>query len=235
MSKYLFSTILWDIDGTLLDFNAAEKVALRTLFAKFGLGECTDEMIARYSKINVRYWERLELQELSKPEILVGRFRDFFNEYGIDTSIVPAFNDEYQVRLGDTITFKDDSYEIIKSLCGRVKQYIVSNGTVAAQTNKLKRSGLGALFDGVYLSEEVAYEKPDVRFFEKIFSEISEKDKAKILIVGDSLTSDMKGGINAGIVTCWYNPYGSPLREGFKVDHEIRDLHEIYSVLGGLK
>lgn len=235
MSKYLFSTILWDIDGTLLDFNEAEKVALRTLFAKFGLGECTDEMIARYSKINVRYWERLELQELSKPEILVGRFRDFFNEYGIDTSIVPAFNDEYQVRLGDTITFKDDSYEIIKSLCGRVKQYIVSNGTIAAQTNKLKRSGLGALFDGVYLSEEVGYEKPDVRFFEKIFSEISENDKAKILIVGDSLTSDMKGGINAGIVTCWYNPYGSPLREGFKVDYEIKDLHEIYSVLGGLK
>lgn len=231
----MFSTILWDIDGTLLDFNAAEKVALRMLFEKFGLGECTDEMIARYSKINVRYWERLERQELSKPEILVGRFRDFFDEYGIDTSIVPAFNEEYQVRLGDTITFKDKSYDIVKSLCGRFKQYVVSNGTVAAQTNKLKRSGLGVLFDGVYLSEEVGYEKPNLLFFEKIFSEISEKDKAKILIVGDSLTSDMQGGINAGIVTCWYNPSNSPLREGFNVDYEIGDLHEIYRVLEGVR
>ena len=227
----MFSTILWDVDGTLLDFNAAETAAVRALFAKFGLGPCTDQMIARYSEINVRYWERLERKELSKPDILVGRFRDFFAEYGIDTSLAVPFNDEYQVRLGDTIVFRDNSYDIVSSLRSRVKQYVVSNGTILAQTKKLKASGLGVLMDGVYLSEEIGVEKPDVRFFEKLFSEISEKDKSKILIVGDSLTSDMQGGVNAGIATCWYNPFKKPMKGDLHLDYEISDLHEIYGIL----
>ena len=227
----MFSTLLWDIDGTLLDFKAAEKAAVISLFAQFGLGTCTDQMIERYSEINLRYWERLERKELSKPDILVFRFRDFFAEYGIDTAYAEPFNAEYQLRLGDTIVFRNNSYDIVKSLCGHVKQYVVSNGTILAQNKKLKASGLGALMDGVYLSEEVGVEKPDVRFFEKIFSEISEKDKSKILIVGDSLTSDMQGGNNAGIACCWYNPFKAPLKGDLRIDYEISDLHEIYGIL----
>ncbi len=227
----MISTVLWDVDGTLLDFNAAEKAAVISLFAEFGLGPCTDPMIARYSQINVGYWERLERKELSKPDILVGRFRDFFSEYGIDPSLAEPFNDKYQVRLGDTIVFRDNSYDIVSSLRGHVKQYVVSNGTILAQTKKLKNSGLGALMDGVFLSEEVGVEKPDVKFFERVFSELAEKDKSKILIVGDSLTSDIQGGVNAGIVTCWYNPFKKPLKGDLPLDYEISDLHEIYGLL----
>jgi 2-haloacid dehalogenase len=227
----MISTILWDVDGTLLDFNAAEKAAVRSLFAEFGLGLCTDQMIARYSEINLRYWERLERKELSKPDILVFRFRDFFAEYGIDTSLAAPFNDKYQIRLGDTIVFRDNSYDLVASLCGKVKQYVVSNGTILAQTKKLKASGLGALMDGVFLSEEVGVEKPDVKFFEKVFSELDEKDKSRILIVGDSLTSDMQGGVNAGIVTCWYNPFKKPQKSNLHLDYEISDLHEVYGIL----
>ena len=120
----MITTILWDVDGTLLDFLAAEKAAIRTLFAEFGFGECTDEAIARYSKINRRYWEKLENGELTKPEVLVGRFREFFETEGLDVTAAPAFNERYQVCLGDTIVFRDDSYEIVKSLRGRVKQYV---------------------------------------------------------------------------------------------------------------
>ncbi len=227
----MISTVLWDVDGTLLDFNAAEKAAILSLFSEFGLGSCTDEMIARYSKINVRYWERLERKELSKPDILVGRFRDFFSEYGIDSSLAEPFNDKYQVRLGDTIVFRDNSYDIVSSLQGHVKQYVVSNGTILAQTKKLKNSGLGALMDGVFLSEEVGVEKPDSKFFDCVFSSISETDKARILIVGDSLTSDIQGGVNAGICTCWYNPSKKPLKGDLHLDYEISDLHEIYGIL----
>ena len=226
-----FTTILWDVDGTLLDFEAPEKAAMQSLFLEYGFGECTDEMVKRYSAINRGYWERLEKKELSKPQILVGRFRDFFQEVGVDSSCAEEFNDKYQERLGDTIVFKDDSYEVVKSLQGMVLQYVVSNATILAQSKKLRASGLGELMDGVFLSEQVGFEKPDVRFFDEVLKYIQETDKSRILLVGDSLTSDILGGTNAGIPTCWYNPKGLPAKGAVRIDYEIRDLHEIYDIV----
>lgn len=227
----MIKTILWDIDATLLDFHAAEKQAIKTLFERFELGECTDEMIQRYSKINRSYWERLERGEVTKPQVLVGRFEDFFATEGIDTSVAPEFNKAYQLSLGDTIVFCDDGYNIVKSLKGQVKQYAVSNGTVLAQTKKLRLSGLGELFDGVYLSEDLGVEKPNVEFFDKVFADIGQIKKDEVIIVGDSLTSDIRGGNNAGILTCWYNPSNATHSEEYKIDYEITDLHEIYDIL----
>lgn len=149
----MIKTILWDVDRTLLDFDAAERAAIQSLFVEFGLGECSEEQVARYSVLNMKYWEKLERGEITKPQVLVGRFEEFFAEEGIDVSLAPQFNDAYQLRLGDTIVYRDDSYEIVKSLRGKVRQCVVSNGTVVAQTKKLTRSGLGALMDGVFLSE----------------------------------------------------------------------------------
>ena len=108
--------ILWDIDGTLLDFKAAEKEAIRSCFSSFALGICSDEMLQVYSKINEVYWKRLERNEISKIEVLEGRFRDFFEEYHLDTSVVSAFNKEYQLRLGDTVCFNANGLETIKHI-----------------------------------------------------------------------------------------------------------------------
>ena len=226
-----FDILLWDVDGTLLDFIAAEKAAVQTLFREFGLGECTDEMVERYSRINKEYWERLERGELSKPEILVRRFADFFASEGLDASKAPEFNEQYQVRLGDTVVFCDDSYGLLSSLRGRVKQYAVSNGTVVAQTRKLRRSGFDRLLDGVFLSEELGYEKPATEFFDRVFAAIGEPDRERVLIVGDSLTSDITGGNRAGIRTCWYNPKGEPNLTAARADYEIRDLHGILDII----
>jgi len=227
----MIKIILWDIDGTLLDFHAAEHKAIKTLFAHFDLGECTDEMIQRYATINRSYWERLERGEVTKPRVLVGRFEDFFCSEGIDTSIASEFNEAYQLSLGDTIVFCDDSYNIVKSLKGKVKQYAVSNGTVVAQTKKLRLSGLGELFDGVYLSEYLGVEKPNVEFFNKVFANVGPINKEEVMIVGDSLTSDICGGNNAGILTCWYNPSNTACNVDYKIDYEITDLHQIYDIL----
>ena len=227
----MIQTILWDVDGTLLDFDAAERAALRTLFAEFELGFCTEQMLARYSVINVSFWQRLERGEMTKPEILTGRFEQFFREFEIDAGLALAFNDRYQLTLGDTIEFRDDSLNLVKSLKGKVRQYVVSNGTVAAQTKKLDRSGLGELMDGIFLSEELGVEKPNVGFFEKVFSEIRVDKLAEVLIVGDSLTSDIRGGMNAGIKTCWYNPGKKPLPDDYRVDYVISDLRELPKLL----
>lgn len=227
----MITTILWDVDGTLLNFLAAEKAAIRSLFEEYHLGVCSDEMLKRYSSINKNYWEMLERGEIEKKALLVGRFRDFFEKEGIDSSLAAEFNEKYKLRLGDTIVYCDDSLEIVKSLRGKVKQYVVSNGTVIAQTKKLRLSGLGELMDGIFLSEELGVEKPSVRFFDQVFAKIGPVDRSEVMIVGDSLTGDIRGGNNAGILTCWYNPEGTAAKEAVRIDHEIRDLHEVYGLL----
>ena len=108
----MIKVLLWDVDGTLLDFHAAEREAIRNLFRRFELGECTDEMLRKYSKINKSYWERLERGEITKPQVLIGRFEEFFASEGLNVELAAEFNQAYQLSLGDTIVYRDDSYEI---------------------------------------------------------------------------------------------------------------------------
>jgi len=227
----MIKVLLWDVDGTLLDFLAAEKAAMKKCFEVCGIGECTDEMIARYSKINRKYWEMLERGEITKPQVLVGRFEEFFKNEGIITDCASEFNKEYQVRLGDTICFCDDGYELVKSLKGQVKQYAVTNGTKVAQDKKLTKSGLIDLFDDVFISEVVGVEKPGVGFFEKVWEKIGTYEADEVMIIGDSLTSDMQGGNNAGILCCWYNPKGAVNDKGVKIDYEIDNLQKIKNII----
>jgi len=227
----MITMLLWDVDGTLLDFAAAEKAAIRNLFREYGLGDCSDEMIQRYSEINRSYWERLERGEITKAEVMIGRFRDFFAAEELDSTVPAGFNEKYQLNLGDTIVFRDDSYHIVKSLRGKVKQYAVSNGTVAAQTKKLRLSGLGELMDGIFLSEQLGAEKPNIKFFDKVFAKLKPVDMTQVMIIGDSLTSDIRGGNNAGIVTCWYNPEKNAVEGEATINYEISDLHEVYHLL----
>lgn len=225
--------ILWDIDGTLLNFAAAEKVAIRKCFEIHGLGECTDEMLAEYVEINHKYWKMLERGEMSKPEILVGRFTEFFRKQNLDVSKAEAFNADYQVRLGDTVCFEDNGLEVIQYFQNKLHQYAVTNGTKIAQQRKLANSGLDKLLGKAFISDEIGVEKPMLGFFDAVWKEIGLYEKDQVIIVGDSLTSDMQGGVNAGILTCWYNPKGRPNTSGLKLDYEIRNLKEILSIVEG--
>lgn len=222
-----FKVVLWDIDGTLLNFNLPENVAVKKCFELFNLGPCTDAMVEQYSTINKKYWKMLEDGLMSKPDILVGRFREFLEVQGLDSSIASQFNIEYQNRLGDVVQPYPNALETVRALKGKVIQAVVTNGTVKTQKAKLKTSTLDQLMDYIFISDIVGYEKPDKRFFDYVLNEFRQFYKDEILIVGDSLSSDMTGGNRAGIKCCWYNPDKNPLTSDVKIDYEITDLFDV--------
>lgn len=227
----MIKVILWDIDGTLLDFKAAEYKAIKNCFVKYELGQCSDEMIERYAKINDEYWELLEKGGITRQELFTARFKDFFAMEGIDFAEYEAFNKEYQAQLSEIVVFRDNGYELIKELKGKVKQYAVTNGSFNVQSRKLDKSGLKELFDDCFISDQIGVEKPNVEFFDRVKKVIGDVADDEILIVGDSLTSDIKGGNNAGIICCWYNPHRKENAKGLRIDYEIQNLQEVKQIL----
>lgn len=226
----MYKAILWDIDGTLLNFLKSENAAIKECFRKLELGECTDEMVADYSVINDGYWRMLERGEIAKPVLFLRRFADFFEKYGICAG-TEEFNRLYQQTLGEHIFFNDNSYELVKSLKSRgIRQYAVTNGSFTAQDRKLRKSGLDKLFDGIFISDVVGAEKPYNEYFDRVFQQIPE-GREEVIIVGDSLTSDIKGANNAGIACCWYDPENKPAPDGLRIDHIITDLSQINQIV----
>ena len=225
-----FTTVLWDVDGTLLDFIYSQRYALTKCFQTIGR-EMTEEILNRYSQINDSFWKRLELGEITKEQLLPGRFLQLFEEYGIQDVDVEAFRQEYQEALGSVFSYIDDSLDICKSLQGRVKQYVVTNGVTSTQLNKLKLSGFYDIMEELFISEQIGAPKPHEEFFDYCLARLAEKDKSKILLIGDSLSSDIKGGVLAGIPTCWFRPEGTENHTEYKSDYEISDLHELYDIL----
>lgn len=227
----MIKTILWDIDGTVLDFLTAEKNSLRACFEKFNLGVCSDEKIAKYSRINQSYWERLERGELNKSQVLTQRFVEFLNGENITAIDARTLSREYESGLADTIVFIDNADRLLKALSKNYNQYAVTNGAFAVQQKKLKKSGLIDVFDGVFISDEVGFEKPSKSFFDYVMDNIKPCEKDEIMIVGDSLTSDMQGGNNIGIKCCWYNPKNMVNTKNVKIDYEIHNLYRIADYL----
>lgn len=227
----MFKVLLWDIDGTVLNFKAAEEVALLKCFEIFDLGECTRYMMDHYSMINKKYWEALEKGQTTKSKLLVDRFKEFFSNYEIDVNIASDFNSEFQNQLGETAVFFDDVEEIIKSNKGRRIQCAVTNGTKVAQIRKLTKSNLINILDYIFISEDVGIEKPNKEYFEYVLHHIGDYSKEDVLIIGDSLTSDIQGGNNIGIKTCWFNPKHVKNDKGVIVDYEIDSFKQLKDIV----
>ena len=227
----MIKVLLWDLDNTLLDFSKAEKAAIAVTFDKMNMSKFTTKMYNSYTKIDRLYWHKIEKKELSKDVALVKRYEDLFALYGLDTSMAKEFNDNYAVALADIIVYKDKSLDILTSLKGKYKQYIVSNGVSKIQHKRLKNSGIDKIVDGVFISDDIGYEKPSIEFFDYVLNHIEYKDKSEIMIIGDTLTSDIRGGNLAGIHTCWYNPQKKGCPCGYKVELDVQSLGEFVEVL----
>ena len=221
--------VLLDLDNTILDFDAGETVALREVFREFGL-EPSPEVVARYQEINERLWEDLEEGRTTRDVLLVERFRRLFSEFSIDCS-GEEVSREYSRLLSLQHPFMPGAVELLEKLFGKYRLYIASNGTAETQWQRIKDAGLEKWFEDIFISEEIGANKPDPRFFDITFSRIEGLRREETIIIGDSLTSDIKGGINAGIHTCLFAPGELPVRPGIEPEYTVRSLSEIPEIL----
>lgn len=225
-----YDVILWDMDGTLLDFKVAQKEALTQVFRTIHR-PLTDEIIELYRHINDSYWKKLELGEVTQPELLDGRFRTFFEELGMEDVDVDAVRRTYEEVLGHVYEYIQDSLGLCTTLKSKCRQYIVTNGLSATQRRKIKLSGFCDCMKGCFISEEIGVDKPNKAFFDHVFAQIPDFDKERTIIIGDSLTSDIKGGMQAGIKTCYFNPDRKPVPEECKPDYVIDHLWDVLRIL----
>lgn len=223
----MIRTILFDLDDTLLDFHASETAAITQTLQHMDVPP-TGETIRRYSAINAAQWKLLELGELTRQQVLVRRFELLYAELGIQRDPQQTCK-LYSSLLSQGCELIPGAVALLEQLSPSYGLYLVSNGNAAVQDSRLARSGLARYFRDVFISELIGYDKPRREFFDHCFARIPGLDRSQTLIVGDSLTSDMQGGLNAGIQTCWFNPQGRPC--SLPVTYEITRLDELPPLL----
>ena len=221
--------VFLDLDDTLLDFHKAEHIAVARAFRDVGV-EPTQELLTRYSEVNKLHWQMLERGELTRQEVLLRRFEALFQERGINADSLRCM-ERYEDYLCDGYYFVDGAEDVLDYLAPKYRLFLASNGTAKVQDARLRSSGIGRYMERCFISQHIGADKPSLAFFQRCFDEISGFDPKAAIIVGDSLTSDMRGGNNAGIQTCWFNPAGLPHDESIRLDYEIRTLAQLKDIL----
>lgn len=227
MGKY--RRLLFDVDETLLDFTAAERNGIREVLKAYGETP-TEEKIALYSGINDRLWKAYERGEILRDTIMETRFQIFFERLGRTVS-GPEAEALYRTQLDASAVMIEGAQEILDYLVPNYELYIITNGVSETQYQRLAKSGIDRYVKGIFVSEDAGSQKPRKEFFDYCFSRMDDPDPSRMLVIGDSLSSDIKGGNNAGIDTCWFNRKGSSRMEGVEVTFEIRRLEELRNLL----
>jgi 2-haloacid dehalogenase len=221
-----YTTLLFDLDDTLMDFGKSEEYAIERLLEKYSI-EVTEPNKRLYSAINKSKWTALEKGEITRKELFITRFPDYFKALGVEADGAQA-NADYMNFLSQGRFVIDGAEEICRELKKKFSMYIITNGAKIVQQGRLKDLPLLQNFDGVFISEDVGFDKPKKEYFDHVFANISEKDKSKVLVIGDSLNSDIAGAVNYGLDSCWINR-----REDRSSDatYTVKNLDELYRLL----
>lgn len=227
-----FELILFDLDGTLLDFEKAERLSMNDTLTHFAL-KYDDETIDTYKSINESYWKMLERGEITEDRLSLERHRSFFSACGFEGDVV-AFQLYYENQLRQSSYLLESALDVLAYLKTEsgCQLAIVTNGFSRIQTNRIALAKLDRYFEHIYISEQIGYRKPQSEFFEHVLMDLGGSfDKQKILIVGDSFSSDIQGGAQFGIRTCWINPSRQPNPSGITVDYDIQNLTQLIEII----
>ena len=224
-----YQTLLFDVDDTLLDFAAAEDYAFRSLLQEQGMSY-EEAWKKQYQQVNQGLWKAFEAGEITKDEVVNTRFSLFFEKMGKKVDGV-LLEQSYRKYLGEGNQLLDGALDLIKQISTHFDLYIVTNGISETQEKRLKASGLYPYFKGIFVSEDTGYQKPMKEFFDYCFARIPQLNKETTLIIGDSLSADIQGGMNAGIDTCWINPLKKVNKMDIQPTYEIAEIVELLVLL----
>lgn len=229
MLKYVFL----DLDDTILNFTAGEARALSQALEELGI-EPTRAVLDRYHVINQAHWQMLEEGRLTRDEVLVQRFDQLFRELGVDRSGTEIC-DRYEQLLSQQHEFIPGAQALLDTLSPKYDLYLASNGAAMVQHPRLDAAGLRPYFKGIFISEELGADKPSPAFFDACFAAIPDFRREDAVMVGDSLTSDIRGGLNAGLRTVWFDPNRGEPRPDIRPDYVIHRLDELPSLLASMQ
>lgn len=225
-----YDIFLFDADGTLFDYDKAEAAALKSMFDLYGFSY-SEDIRNKYREFNAEAWKSFENGQITKDALQTIRFSRLFDILGINCD-PKKFNNEYLVELGKCAFLTDGAFTICKNITERGKKiYIVTNGVSLSQRTRLEYSAIKPYISDIFISEDIGFQKPNALYFDFVFSRIPHVNKDNFLIIGDSLSADIAGGINAGIDSCWFNNLGAKNETKFMPTYEIRHLEELNKLI----
>ncbi len=223
-----YKLVLLDADGTLFDFDTAEKQAFEKTFKQFGINENLERLHKEYEIINMAIWRDFEQKKITSKKLRIERFQRFFAKENLDLD-PKVISPIYLKNLSKGTHLLPGAKEIVSFLFGKCELALATNGLADVQNPRFADSDLAKFFEHIFISEEIGHPKPDPEFFEHIFEKLPHKDST--IIIGDNLTSDIKGGNDFGIDTCWFNPNKCTNESGIVPTFEISNLRELRSLL----
>ncbi|MEF9958716.1 MAG: YjjG family noncanonical pyrimidine nucleotidase [Niameybacter sp.] len=221
-----YEIILFDADETLFDFKKTERYALEKTFEHFAIPYEASYHLEIYGAINKKVWEDLEKGLITPDRLKVERFKRLSEKLALEFD-PREFSDAYLQALGEGSFLLKGADKLVEALSKDYRMGILTNGLSVVQNNRIKQSVLKDYFEAVVISEEVKVAKPNAQIFDMILSQMGQVDRTRVLMIGDSLTSDIQGGINAGIDTCWYNPHQVKNTTGIQPMYEVCDFEAL--------